>query len=185
MFRCLAYKLFFIALLVVSAPSIAGAWGEWSLDLNGLSRHSESRYSENGLSKKYNESNPGFGVTLEWSAWSDLVQGSSWTRKLYEYGIDADIKFGFFDNSYDETSFYAGPFFHKDLGSGSWKFAPGIALLLTTGYDDTPQDAPVIFPLPVLGLELGHQAVKVNIGYVPWGDVDLVTLQLQIVPDRW
>lgn len=176
-----------LAILLVMSWGLVGAGDlrEWSIDLNGLSRHSESRYVENGVSREYNETNRGLGATIEWLEWGDFVKRSKHTQWIEKAGIDADIKFGFFDNSYNKTSFYAGPFFHKDLTAGDWKFAPGIALLLTTGYKNTPEDAPVVFPIPVFGVEIGHRAVKLNFGYVPWGEVDFATVQLQFVPAYW
>ncbi len=181
----MARGLLVIVLVLSWGLVVAGDLREWSIDLNGLSRHSESRYVENGVSRDYNETNRGLGATVEWLEWGDLVKRSKWTQWIDKAGIDADIKFGFFENSYNKTSFYVGPFFHKDLGSDDWKFAPGIGLLLTSGYDDTPEDAPPVFPLPVLGVELGHRAIKLNFGYVPWGEVDFVTVQLQFVPAYW
>ena len=172
--------------LVGSAQAVASDnFGRWSVDINGVSKHSENRYFEDGQSRKYNETNMGLGGSVEWLGWNRLVRQSPWTQWIAEARIDVDIKAGFFDNSYDETSFYAGPFFHRDMGTEDWKFAPGLAVLMVTGYDDTPEDAPPIFPLPVFSLEFGHKALKFNLGYIPWGEVDLFTLQLQIIPDHY
>lgn len=181
-----ATQVLFATALVASAQVLAADnLGNWSLDINGVSKHSESRYTENGKAREYNETNTGLGASVEWLGWNQLVRRSKWTDWIDEHGIDSDIKFGFFDNSYDETSLYAGLFLHKDLGSERWKFAPGLGILMVTGYDDTPEDAPAIFPLPVFGLEFGHKALKFNLGYVPWGSVDFVTLQLQVSPAHW
>ena len=180
-----ARTVLWIALIHSCGLAVAGDRREWSIDINGLSQHSESRYVENGISRKYNETNRGLGATVEWLEWRGLRKRWEWARWIDDWGIDADVKFGFFDNSYKEISFYAGPFLHKDLAGGDWKFAPGVGLLLTTGYDETPEDAPPIFPLAVLGLELGHRAVKLNLGFVPWGEVQFATVQLQLLPAYW
>jgi len=165
--------------------ALADEQREWSIDLNGLSVHSEDRYVEKGRSHAYNETNPGLGISIEWLEWNGFVEQTSWTQWIHRAGIDADIKFGFFENSYREDSIYAGVFLHKDYGRGDWKLAPGLGVLLVTGYSDTPEDAPEVFPLPVLGLEVGHKAAKLNLGFVPWGNVDFATLQLQLVPRYW
>ena len=181
----MARGLVAIVMVMSSGLVFASDLREWSIDLNGLSQHSERRYVENGVSREYNEINRGLGATIEWLGWGDFVRRSKRTDWIEKAGIDADIKFGFFENSYRKTSFYGGPFFHKDLSDGDWKFAPGIALLLTTGYKNTPEDAPVVFPIPVFGVEIGHRAIKLNFGYVPWGKVDFATVQLQFVPAYW
>ena len=179
------HALIIIALATVCVSVSAEEKREWSLDVNGLSSHSESRYFENGVSKAYNETNPGLGVSIELHEWREAVRRYESTQWVDDFGVDLDFKVGFFDNSYKKTSIYVGPFFHKDLGEGSWAFAPGLALLLISGYDDTPEDAPAVAPLPIFALEVGHRAMKLNFGYMPWGRVDLVTMQLQIVPAYW
>lgn len=181
----LALPIFLGTGLAAVYASGSDDWGKWSIDINGVSRHSESRYVEGTQSRKFNEDNIGLGASVEWLRWRRMVRQSVWGRWIDERGIDVDLKFGSFDNSYDETSLYVGPFFHKDIGSNKWKFAPGLGLFAVTGYDDTPEDAPPIFPLPVFGLEFGHEAVKFNLGYVPWGNVDFFTLQLQVTPAGW
>jgi hypothetical protein len=140
--------------------------GDWSLDINGASWHSHRRYNENGDIRKFNQTNLGVGGSY---AWSDHV----------------DLKLGFFDNSYEQNSFYAGAYLHKDFYSGDWAVSPGIALLLVSGYDDTPEDAPTVAPIPLFGVAFGHRALKLNVGYVPFGEVDFATVQLQVVPKHW
>lgn len=182
---CTALASIAITSMFATTAALAESPREWSLDVNGLSKHSESRYDDDGVSREYNETNLGLGASIDWREWRDLVRRSAWTQWIDDAGIDADLKIGFFDNSYDDTSFYAGSFFHKDLGSGNWRFAPGVTVLLMSGYDDTPEDAPTVFPIAVFGLEVGHRALKLNIGYVPWGEVDVATVQLQLVPGYW
>lgn len=151
---------------VLAESAVAMEEGAWSLDLNGASWHAERRYDDDGRRRKYNQSNIGIGASYAWRDW-------------------ADIKAGFFENSYYENSVYAGVYLHRDYYAGDWTVAPGISLLLVSGYDDTPQDAPVIAPLPVFGVTFGHRALKLSLGVVPFGDVEFATLQLQLVPKYW
>ncbi len=161
-------RLFTCTLLVTSLSPIASAMDpeDWSLDINGLSWHSERRYVENGESSKYNQTNLGLGGSYGWSA-------------------DLDLKLGFFDNSYEKNSFYAGVYWHRDFYYGNWTVAPGIALLLVTGYDDTPENAPAVAPLAIPGISFGHRALKLNFGFVPFGNVNFALLQMQVVPKHW
>lgn len=155
-------------LLVASLSPTAYAMdrGDWSLDINGLSWHSERRYSDNGQTLKYNQTNLGLGGSY---AWSD----------------DLDLKLGYFENSYREDSLYAGVYWHRDFHFGDWTVAPGIALLLISGYEDTPENAPVVAPLAIPGVSFGHRAAKLNLGFVPFGKVNFAVLQLQLVPKYW
>lgn len=157
-----------VAVLLMSSLASAHAMdaGDWSIDLNGLSRHSERHYSDNGVRRDYNESNLGIGGSY---AWSD----------------DLDLKLGVFENSYFRDTVYAGVYWHRDFYWGDWTVAPGVALLLVTGYDDTPQDAPAVAPLAIPGVSVGHRAVRLNLGVVPVGSVQFAVAQLQVVPGYW
>ena len=151
----------FKALLLgcVLLPTVSSAMdkGNWGLDLNLASRHSRDNYGTGA----YNEDNFGLGVAYAWRN-------------------DWDLKLGFFDNSYDKTSVYAGAIWHKDFYRGNWTIAPGVGLLLVTGYENTPEDAPVVAPLLLPAVSIGHRAMRANIGYVPFGKVDFFTFQLQL-----
>lgn len=165
--KCKGLVFAFCSLVcLLPGSSLAMQQGEWSLDINGASWHAERRYNDDGTRRKYNQDNPGLGGSYAWRDW-------------------LDIKAGFFENSYYEDSVYAGVYLHKDYYAGNWTVAPGLSLLLVSGYDDTPQDAPAIAPIPVLGVTFGHRALKLNLGLVPFGDVEFATLQLQISPQNW
>ena len=150
------------------AAGAAGAMdaGDWSLDLNGLSWHSERSFSHEGVRREYNETNRGLGGSY---AWND----------------DLDLKLGFFENSYYEDTVYAGVYWHRDFYWGDWTVAPGVAFLLVTGYDDTPRNAPEVAPLAIPGVALGRRAVRLNLGFMPLGSVKFAVAQLQIVPAYW
>lgn len=160
--------------LVLGALAVGSLWqparameaGDWSLDLNGLSWHSERHYVDDGVAREYNETNPGLGASY---AWHD----------------DFDLKLGFFENSYYRDTVYAGVYWHRDFYWGDWTLAPGVALLLVTGYDDTPRDAPVVAPLAIPGVSFGHRAVRLNLGFMPVGSVQFAVAQLQLVPAQW
>ena len=155
-------KLLCLSLLLVSVQIQALEQGEWNFDLNVASKHSEESYG----SGDYNEENWGLGAS-------------------YGYWDNLDLKFGFFENSYDKTSVYAGAFYHKDFYFGDWTVAPGVGLLLATGYDDTPENAPVVAPILMPAITFGHRAVKANVGLIPFGQVKAATLQLQFNFDHF
>jgi len=146
-------------LLLLSGSAVAMKQGDWGLDLNLASRHSEDKY-DNGT-ESYNEQNHGLGIAYGWRD-------------------DWDLKAGFFENSYEHTSAYAGAFWHRDFYWGDWTVAPGVGLLLVTGYDNSPQNAPVVAPMLLPAVSFGHRALRANIGWVPFGEVDFFTLQLQL-----
>ena len=165
----LVVKRFSVLLVLWWLPCVsvfAMQTGEWSIDLNGLSWHSEDRYNDDGEKRRYNEGNAGLGGSYAWNDW-------------------IDIKAGFFENSYYKNSLYGGAFLHRDFYSGAWTFAPGVSLLLVSGYDDTPQDAPVVAPILVPGVVFGPRAMKISLGFVPVGSVKFATLQLQFLPANW
>jgi len=142
--------------------------GEWTLDLNGASWHSERNYTYQGETSRYNQSNLGLGVT-------------------YAAHDNVDVKAGFFENSYDKTTLYAGIVLHQDFKSADnqWILSPGFALLLASGYDDTPENTPAITPLGAFTLSAGHRVLRVTLGYAPFGEVDVVTAQLQYQFNAW
>lgn len=169
---CLSLCIATLSPVVSAAERDAG----WTLDVNGLSRHMESHYTDSGRTYHYNQTNNGLGASIEWDGWR---------RWLDEPVLDVDVTFGFYENSYDDTSFYVGTFVHREFSHGDWIVAPGIKVLLLSGYDDSPQDAPAVFPLPLLGVEFGHRALKLHLGVLPFGEVPVATLQLQVAPGRW
>jgi hypothetical protein len=131
--------------------------GEFSLDISGFSRHSKSTYNEDGLAHKYNETNPGIG---------------------FSYGLsdNLDLRIGGFENSYRRNSIYVGVNWHKDYYMGDWTVAPGINLLLISGYSRRTDIPVAILP----SVTLGHRAVKLSFGLQPFGNESKVaTFQLQ------
>lgn len=131
---------------------------EWTLDVNTASKHRTKTY---GLNKTYNEDNDGLGIT-------------------YGYTPSIDIKLGYFDNSYHKRSVYLGASFNKDFYfHNKFVISPGIGLMFTTGYDDTPINAPVIAPIPHPSISFGFKTLRSTIGYIPSGD-GVLTFQTQV-----
>lgn len=150
-----------LALIAMSSTSFAMDKGQTSFDLNIGSHHSDDTHS-GGIA--YNEDNYGLGASYAYEDW-------------------LDIKAGFFDNSYNKTSVYVGGSLNKDYNFNGLVVSPSAALLLTTGYQDTPENAPAVAPIPLLGLAVGAGPVRANIGYVPFGETRVFTLQMQFIID--
>lgn len=142
--------------------------GELTLDLNGASWHSESQYTYQGTTSHYQQSNPGLGLT-------------------YAFDDHINLTAGFFENSYRKTTVYAGAVIHQDFRSADdeWVLSPGIALLLGTGYEDTPEETGTIAPVAAFSLSAGHKNLQLGLLYIPFGDVDMLGVQLQYHPADW
>ncbi len=151
------YRLLYGALLFCLASSASALEkGEFTLDISGFSKHSKSTYIENGTAHKYNETNPGLGIS-------------------YGLSDNLDLRIGGFKNSYDRDSVYVGLNWHRDFYFGDWTVAPGINLFLVSGYERR-NDIPVAI-LPTLSF--GHRAVKLSVGILPFGEDKVTTFQLQ------
>ena len=144
-------------------PSLAAGDQEWSLDINLASIHQQSHYRYQGAMHDYNESNPGIGFT-------------------YGYSDNIELKFGFFENSYEKHSNYATVSWHKNYQLGDIRIAPGIGAVLVTGYDDTPEDSHKLQPGILPCLTIGYQRVNLAIGLVPSvKSQNVATFQLQFL----
>ncbi len=133
---------------------------EWTLDINTGSKHSDDTYGANNY---YNENNDGFGMTF---GYSDML----------------DIKFGYYENSYNKTSLYTGIVLNKDYYIfNKIVISPGIGVMLASGYDDTPMNAPVIAPILHPSIAIGHKNLRSTIGYIPYGEDKVFTFQTQIL----
>jgi hypothetical protein len=133
---------------------------EWTLDMNTGSKHSSDTYAAN---KYYNEENHGFGVT-------------------YGYSPYVDVKVGFYENSYYQTSLYGGIVLNKDYYIfNDLVISPGIGLLFATGYNNTPIDAPALAPILLPSITIGNKTLRSTIGYIPYGEDTVFTFQTQIL----
>ncbi|MCJ8300475.1 MAG: hypothetical protein MJK13_16290 [Pseudomonadales bacterium] len=152
------YQLLYgVIIFCLAGSASALEKGEFTLDVSGFSKHSKSTYIDNGTAHKYNETNPGLGIS-------------------YGLSDNLDFRIGGFKNSYDRDSVYAGLNWHKDFYSGNWTVAPSINLFLISGYQRNSNIPVAILP----ALTFGHRAVKLSIGILPFGDESKVTtFQLQ------
>jgi len=156
------YTLFLAGLLIslLSLQTYALEVYEWTMDFNTSSKHSDATYGKN---QYYNEENNGFGMT-------------------YGYSDYIDIKVGFFENSYFNTSVYAGAVLNKDFYFFNHiVISPGLGLMLSTGYDDTPLNAPAVSPIFHPSISFGYKALRSTIGYIPYGEDKVITFQTQIL----
>lgn len=156
MFRYIA--AFFIA--VVSYQAHGLELYEWTLDFNTGSKHENPTY---GANQYYNEDNDGFGIT-------------------YGYSDNVDLKFGFFENSYYQETYYAGFVLNKDYYLfNDFVISPGVGFIFATGYDDTPMDAPGVAPVIHPSISFGHRTLRSTIGYLPYDDDAIFTFQTQLM----
>ncbi|MEO0444192.1 MAG: hypothetical protein AAFZ92_10740 [Pseudomonadota bacterium] len=152
----------YIAIVLVSffcSSSFALGVYEWTLDVNTSSWHSSPTY---GRGNFYNEDNDGFGFS-------------------YGYSDMLDFKMGYFENSYHNTSVYAGLALNKDYYFyNDIVLSPGIGVMFTTGYKDTNLNAPTLAPIVHPSITIGHRMLRSTIGYIPYGENTVLTFQTQI-----
>jgi|GEM_PF-3418021 len=147
-----------VLLLCFMAPVHALDPYEWTLDVNTASKHQIKTYDRG---KKYNENNDGFGFT-------------------YGYTDSLDLKVGYFENSYNNTSVYAGFVVNKDFYiHDKFVISPGLGVLFTSGYDDTPLQMPFITPVLHPSLSIGFNTLRSTIGFIPSNN-NVITFQTQI-----
>jgi len=127
-------------------------WGEYHVG----SVHSQSYwYDENHSRHEFNEDNTGGGISYEAS-------------NHVEFGA------GFFRNSYNNTSVYAGIDLHSDARR---PLRIGISVAPITGYRDTPMNSDWML-LPNVVTKVGN--VRTKIGWIPVGKVKVLTLTVGI-----
>lgn len=141
--------------------------GDFVLNLTIASYHQDREYCHEGIcGKRYNENNLGLGIK-------------------YGLGDNFDLIGGFFDNSFDHTSFYVGMNIHREFKfmDGILKISPGIVLGGATGYEDTPQRTYAFgltpLAIPNINFEVNH--AQLNVGYIPAigdGTTNVLALQL-------
>ena len=154
MFRYIA--LFFFVIFAV--PSYSLEPYEWTLDVNTSSRHQRQTY---GNDKYYNENNNGFGLT-------------------YAYTESIDLKIGYFENSYHNTSAYGGLTLNEDFYiHDEFVISPGIGLMFSTGYQNTPLNAPLVVPIIHPSISIGFKTMRSTVGYIPSRN-PVLTFQTQI-----
>lgn len=156
-------------LALFAVPLVGSATpGQWWLDLNVASKHSERTYFWDGRVQRFNETNLGLGATYELKPW-------------------CDVKAGWFENSYDKTSGYALVNAKWNLVKDRrWSLAPGLATGIVSGYRNTPEQTGEVALWGMVTLSLGiDDRWRINLGYIPSRifvskSIDVATLQLSI-----
>jgi hypothetical protein len=165
----LKYLTPLIALTWLSSGALSAQ--ELWLDVHLLSNHSADYYYDGcdrrayddrnicQVKRPFNENNLGLGLGYE-------------LNRYVELGV------GFYENSYYNTSVYAGGDVHIPLVAtprGHVKL--GAAIAFVTGYENTPTQTPILF-LPTL--TVGNEHVRAKIGFAPVGEVTFYTLSVGI-----
>jgi len=141
-------KKVLVAAISLAAISSANAGDMW-VDINGFSRHfGADTYEWQGETKEYKEVNPGLGLGIP----------------VHEY---IEGKVGWYDNSYDMTSAYAGGFFHLNINIDDFKIEPGGFLGVVTGYSETPEQANKVQIIGMPQVQISYKSVRVGLGYLP------------------
>lgn len=122
--------------------------GELFLDINGISKHSQSTYWYQGQEIPFNSENPGIGIT-------------------YKARPHLDLKSGFYKNSYYRTSAYAAINISKEFRIEKVGVTPGVMFGVATGYTDTPMYSHVLQPSVFLTVGIKLSGTGFNIGYIP------------------
>ncbi len=161
----------FLFLLAIVVPflfvyDIQAAEGDLWLDLNVASKHTgASEYTYNGKTEDFNETNLGAGLS---------------------YDIDGTFEAtgGFFRNSYDKNSMYAGVKAKRDFFVNKVVLTPGLTVGLVTGYDNTEANGRQFQPLAVPNVTAAVGRFRGTVGYIPLrlvssaAGTDVVTFQL-------
>jgi hypothetical protein len=92
----------------------------------------------------------------------------------YEAHENLDVSVGFYDNSFYNTSVYAGVEVHTKRER--W-ISVGASLALVSGYSGTPTET-IMFVLPMV--QIGPPQIGARIGYMPFGEVKFGTMQFYV-----
>lgn len=125
------------------------------IEIHGLSKHGKNTYSTETGVHQYNEVNLGMGA-------------------MFKMNNNVEAGFGFFRNSYNINTFYAGGDIHTD------NRAPvrlGLSFAIVDGYQNTPASSNVMI-LPNLTITLTEH-LRIKMGVIPTG-IKLATLTLGV-----
>lgn len=116
------------------------------LDVHLTSFHSNRTYiDQSGNDVEYNQNNFGLGLSLPVNSY-------------------IDARAGFFENSYDNTTVYAGADFHTNSNK---LISAGINAGLASGYKNTPAKTSTLTPMLVPCLTFKVKNFRTQIGYIP------------------
>jgi hypothetical protein len=136
--------LFLVTVFLVVSKQ-ANAYNGW-LDVHLTTSHTKRSYTDqSGKDIEYNQNNFGLGLALP----------------VY---TNIDVRAGFFKNSFNNTSVYAGADFYVNR---SRYFTYGVNAGVASGYENTPAQTSTLAPML-----MPHVTFKVNnfrseIGYIP------------------
>ena len=139
-------KNYVLALAVFAA--VPAQAGDLWLDINGFSQHSKDTYWYLGKKHKYNESNPGLGLTYRANKWLDFSAG-------------------FYENSYYHTTVYGAVRIGYEIALGDVVISPGLQSGFATGYEKTPVSSGLLRPFVFPSLRIAYRNIGVTIGYFP------------------
>ena len=122
----------------------ANAFNGW-MNIHLGSSHAQSQYVEKGELQEYNEKNFGIGLALPV------------TSKL-------DVLSGFYENSYNKTSVYAGVNYHSPNNYG---LSVGLNSGFVTGYDDTANNDSKIAVMLVPHVTYAVKNFRAEVGFIP------------------
>jgi len=135
------------ALLAVSlliASTRVYAFDGW-MNLHLASNHRVPDYVQDGKLHNYNEKNLGMGLAIPVTPRLDAVSG-------------------FYQNSYNNTSFYAGANYHT---ADNYGFSVGVNAGVVTGYDGTPNTNHELALMIVPHVTYALKNLRADVGYVP------------------
>jgi len=115
------------------------------MNLHLGSNHLQPDYVQDGKLHDYNEKNFGIGLAIPVSSKLDVVSG-------------------FYENSYNNTSVYAGVNYHT---ADNYGFSVGVNSGLATGYDGTPYTKDKVVFMVVPHLTYAVKNIRTEVGIVP------------------
>ena len=80
----------------------------------------------------------------------------------FPIGEHTELRTGFFQNTWDITSFYGAAHWHT-----GGPVAVGLTLGLVTGYDETPQTEMPLMPMAVPTVMFTASRARAEVGYIP------------------
>jgi len=151
--------------ILYSSLTFAAEKDLW-LDVNVGSYHSTSEYCEKDKCKKYNQFNYGLGLS-------------------YEISKSLELTGGYFRNSFDKNSFYAGTKIKHDFVVNGFTISPGVVISITTGYNNTTVNASrmQLFGMPTISVS--YSRFRGVFGILPLrligaSDTDIIAFQAGI-----
>ena len=138
------YKKLLLAAALMLAGTTAYSIEGW-MNVHLASSHIQPVYYDKGQPRIYNQNNFGIGLAIPVSEKLDAITG-------------------FYDNSYNETSIYAGVNYHT---ANKYGLSAGINLGLVSGYDDTPNTDYKVIVMLVPHITYAVKNLRTEFGFIP------------------